>query len=360
MTTQYSGVHGTWRRFTDYRISERLMPKNVPPRFRDHFRYIRPAPNAKLETYSCIMGVPSDDAGNSQFVAYENIQSLDLDDENAILDWCRKFGLLGILPQRATLIRLAPRWRPIGDSTDPCLFKTQTSYSRVGVGWNQIVKSAWGSEEITIDEEHRMEDWIGQLVTVEETVHPPPSAILSELFVTRYEETTLGDAIARYFPDVPNNEQDTHEYPIPLSNEFWYQYGESLGEFRDAVSQFQNMVEALGKNEGPLDYLPTKDLHDLISAQGSLHSLASVSPVLGNDANGQNIPRWAFLSLLGIFAFSVWQELVGGKSVYQCARPKCRKVFLSSNTRRQYCSDRCRQTEEKARQRIRAKSPDTT
>jgi len=42
-------------------------------------------------------------------------------------------------------------------------------------------------------------------------------------------------------------------------------------------------------------------------------------------------------------------------SVFQCKRPKCSKVFLknSSHTRRQYCSARCRQAEEKARQRSR-------
>jgi len=213
---------------------------------------------------------------------------------------------------------------------------------------------------IVIDEEYRMEDWIGQVVHVEDTIDPPSSAILSGLFTTQYEETTLGHAIARYFPDMPDAEQDTHEYPIPLSNEFWYQYGESLGEFRNAVSQFQNMVKAFGKNEGPLDYLPTEALHDLSRAQGSLHSLASMSPVLGLGANGQKIPSWSFSSLLGIFAFSVWQDLVAGQSVHQCARPKCRKVFLSSNTKRQYCSGRCRQTEEKARQRIRARSSDAT
>ena len=74
-------------------------------------------------------------------------------------------------------------------------------------------------------------------------------------------------------------------------------------------------------------------------------------PALGINEDGTFIPKWAFTSLLGVFGFSVWQSLVGGNSVRHCNRIKYRNVFLTAQYNRTYCSLRCKQTEEKARQR---------
>lgn len=355
MEDQSSGVQGMWWRFNNYQIFETPMPANVPPQFAEHYRYIRPAPGAELETYSLSVGNGSEPSIGHGSISYEAIRDIDLESDDAILDWCREFGLLGILPQRTVLIRLAPRWAPLVDSNDRFLFPSQTSYSRTSVGWHPVAHStlrANDSQVISIDEEDRMEDWLGKLVDAEDTTHPPPSAIISRLFTSEYREIELGKAIGQYFPELPYGDWDTPQYPTPLSPEFWTQYGESLGEFRSSIRQFHGMVEALG-HKGPLEHIPEQTLLDLHHARNALHSLISVSAALGIDEYGEYVPRWAFSSLLSIFAYSLWQDLVGGKSIRHCGRTKCRKVFLTAQYNREYCSDRCRQTEGKARYRAR-------
>jgi len=111
-------ISGMWWRYSDYQIVETPMPQNLAPVMSDQFRYIRPAPGATLETYALNVS-GGEVADGSESVTYEDILKLDPKSESEVLDWCRRFGLLGILPQRAVLMRLAPRWRPIVDNRDP-------------------------------------------------------------------------------------------------------------------------------------------------------------------------------------------------------------------------------------------------
>ena len=127
---QEFAINGMWWRFSDYQIAEGSMPENLPSALSDQFRYIRPALGATLEKYSLDIGDGYEEADNSEHITHEDILSLDLGSEVEILDWCRRLGLLGILPQRAVSIRLAPRWRPTVDD-DRYLFPTMTSYSSV-------------------------------------------------------------------------------------------------------------------------------------------------------------------------------------------------------------------------------------
>ena len=350
-------ISGRWWRYSDYQIIETPMPQNLAPVMSDRFRYIRPAPGATLETYTLNVS-GGESADDSESVTYEDILKLDLESEPKVLDWCRRFGLLGILPQRAVLMRLAPRWRPIVDNRDPVLFPSQTSYSRTSVGWHPVSQLTMKSDDsivITIDDEDRMEDWNGRLVDPEETIHPPPSVIISPLFSGELQERQLGVAIGRYFPTVEGADLDIFEYPTPLSDQFWHLYGESLSEFRAAIGQFVDMVRRLG-NQGPLEQLPEDALGDLSRARAELHTLTSASPALGIDEDGSFLPKWAFTSLIGAFGFSVWQSLVGGSSVKHCARPRCRNVFLTAQYNRIYCSLKCTQAEQKARQRGRKRN----
>ena len=83
-----------------------------------------------------------------------------------------------------------------------------------------------------------------------------------------------------------------------------------------------------------------------------LNSLLGVSPYLGIDPLTRSYSaNWSYPSLLAAFAFDIWQDLAGGKSIRHCKRTNCRRVFVASNSKKVYCSDRCRRTGEKARQR---------
>ena len=87
--------HGTevtakWYRFSDYTILEDGWSPKASPEMADHFRFIRPSPNARLEVYRPTV-VPAGDVlpGDKAIdpivaVDLEALQELDLEDELAI------------------------------------------------------------------------------------------------------------------------------------------------------------------------------------------------------------------------------------------------------------------------------------
>ena len=184
----------------------------------------------------------------------------------------------------------------------------------------------------------------------EDTSIPPASATFAPLFSQVVEDVNLARALGQFFPAVEGTEFETYEYPIPMSEEFWRQYAEPLGHFKEAIQGFRDILGNLGKL-GPLEHLPDDVLRSVSRGKAQLQAILSVSPALVLMEDGTFAPRWAFSSLLAIAAFELWQQLIGGRSVKHCKRAKCRRIFIPSNNARGYCSDRCKQAEEKARQR---------
>ena len=179
-----------------------------------------------------------------------------------------------------------------------------------------------------------------------------PTALMTQLFSSTFEEMRLGEAVGHFFPQIPVAEKDTALYPHPLSNDFWHLYCEPLEEFRWAVRDFQEMMDNLSY-AGPWNVLSPRDRGAMGIGQDQLNSLLSIYPGLRVQYDGTTTATWTFPSLLAMFAFEVWQRLIGGQSIRHCKRPRCRRMFLSAQRNRDYCSDRCRQAEEKARQRRR-------
>ena len=360
MEQQRAEIAAKWCRFSDYTILEDARSPKTPPEMADHFRFITPSPNARLEVYRPTV-VPAghvlsgDEAiGQTVAVGLEALQKLDLENELAILAWCRKFGLLGILPQTTLSIRLFPRWLkgPGVGPPDHLLFPTQMQYFRTTGGWQAIEVSNLGGEQayrIEVDEEHPYDEWYDRVVDPGET-SLRPGAIVAPLFSDHFEEMGLERAIGRYFPSIPPKARAAAKYPMPGSADFWYQYGESVAQFRQAIQDFINVVEQL-KNLGPLSDAPTEALRSLSRGRAQLRSLLSVSPDLGLEADGSFSLQWGFSSLLAIFGLSILQDLAGGKSIRQCKRPRCRKIFVTKQHNQDYCSGTHRRAEEKARQR---------
>ena len=251
-------------------------------------------------------------------------------------------------------MRLAPRWLkgPGVDPPDHLLFPTQIQYLRTNMGWTAIEVSNLGGEQafrIEVDEEHPYDDWYDRIVEPRDT-SLRSGAIVTPLFSDHYEEMGLERAIGHYFPSIPPEARAAAKYPMPGSADFWYQYGESVAQFRHAVQGFINVVEQL-KNLGPLSDAPTETLRSLSQGRNRLRSLLSVAPDLGLEADGSFSLQWGFSSLLAIFGLSILQDLAGGKSIRQCKRPRCRKIFVTAQHNRDYCKKECRWAEEKARQR---------
>ncbi len=350
MVEHLEGIQGMWWLFSDYHIYEPPWTAEKPA-VKEYFRYVRPTPGSELETYDISLS-----STKTSLVAEScrSFLALDLEDEAAILDWCRRYGLLGILPESTVLVRLKPRWKFLSDAPQSRqLVATQREHIRTHVGWSPIDRRILikeGEFHIVPDDEHRLEDYLHRLVDPGDTTLPEPQALTSVLFHTRYEQQTLAQSVGRFFPGVPTPDLEIYQYPTPLSDPFWCEYAEPLENFRSAARGFRDMLDGLRLNT-PLNELPLEAQRRLLNSRSQLHALLSVSPALGFQEDGTFTPKWAFSSLLAIFAFAIRQDLLGGKTIRHCKRPKCRTLFLTGQGNREYCSSRCRQAEEKARQR---------
>lgn len=362
MNEQTPGIRGRWWRFSDYKIYEGAFPENLPAGLEDNFRYICPAPGATLESYEPTFENPSESGfGDIKegVIGLDTIQELDESDEESILAWCRSYGLLGVLCQTAEWIRLPPRWgRLFPKVTDSPLVPTQRHYFRYNVGWKSSLKAEMvGTNKgvLVLEDIDRFEDWNAKLVQPDETGYSPAGAFASPLFSNQHEFKTLTEALGNYFPMVPRSELESYEYPMPLSEGFWHQYAEPLGTFRRTIRRLKEIPVKLSQ-AGPLDLIPSDMLRTALDGRAELHSILSVSPGIGLELDGSYSPKWAFSSLIAMLGFSFWQRLVAGESLRQCGRSRCRKLFFSRLGSKRYCSDKCRNNEEKSRQRKRMSS----
>src|SRR5262245_35388850 len=130
---------GWWWRFSRYEVRSGC---------------IRPAAGATLETYD-----PWEDYFATHSLRrgseplYQRLLSLlkkirfepgvpwqlDRASETALLGWCGRYGLMGILPHKAQMVVLAPRLKsqPSGRPTDTALCPVLRRYVRTSTGWQE-------------------------------------------------------------------------------------------------------------------------------------------------------------------------------------------------------------------------------
>ena len=334
-------VTGGWWRFTEYEIRDSSKANDVAPEIRDYFRYIRPTSDAQLQRFEVGLDAESGDAVH---VDVDSILTLDVDDEDQILDWCRKYGLLGILCEQTILIRMPARYNlPPGLPNSRTLLRSQAIYTKAHDGWRAVDEVGGGLE---LEPGETAEEYI-----IREPSDAPQSSILAKsyLFSERIRELNLDEGLGMYFPDVADEDLLSHDYPMPLSDTFWHEYGESIVTFRDAVMQLRETFDSL-RGIPALGELPDEALRNVVRGQRRLNAMASAHQTLGLGVDAVEA-RWAFSSLLAMFAYAAQAKILGGEVVRRCKRPTCRRLFLTPVKSKGYCSERCRRSEEKARSR---------
>lgn len=317
--------------------------------------YIRPAPGARFMRYDpwehyrlARQHRKQEDLAPYQellrladirFVFTKDGFAVQPDDTPRILEWCNKYGLLGVLLQRVREVRFAPRWERVGlPGADPnLLFPTQRRITRAATGWrSQDTQRLDGS--VIQDEPDRE----GSLV--EEGLRPADmtaGAWVRKLEAFDWQWEPLWKTWARFFPDTPREESETREYPLPLSEEFWREYAEPLDQFMSAVRAFEGALRHLQR--------PT----EVRLGREKINALAedvSLALSFGRDGFRQ---AWVATSLLGTLAAMAIFDLSGGKRVLRCET--CGRPFVSGAPAARYCSPTCRHTAQKRvyRQRIR-------
>lgn len=213
---------------------------------------------------------------------------------DALLKFCRSYGLLGLLPWSARRIVL------------PSLV-----YERTGTLWLRT-----------------------------ENLHNEAPRVQRVSFTTaKWMDAAIHDVVREYFPAVPADQRATFEIPLPGSEAFWRAYAEPLDEFLHAAVYLDDLRAALKPRR------PVKDARTWLEVL-----LSDVNPSHAAD-RGQGLSFQAG-SLLGYFALMLKSDSASMLALLECA--VCGKPFTSANWQARYCSDRHRWIGQKRKQRQQA------
>jgi hypothetical protein len=314
-----------WWRFNSYEIRD---------------GYVRPRAGARLESYD-----PADDAevgvGHGPYQSlvklYDDLvdgsqMSEDHDDiskegAEAVVEWCSQHGLLGVLPHRVYSVVLAPRWAK--NESRRGWVATQREYDR-----SEDDAAAFREklhEYTTSNTENHSPE--GDTLSAAERRRlgvREPSIVLYEPRWRVWRHEKLDDTWGFFFPEV--RDVFDHEYPCPLTPDFWGLYAEPLEEFLRAASAVWESVSFLtGKPSEMLTLMALNALRPLVQPTGLI--------LEGPREHGFR-RVWASPSLVGWYGLRIAEDLAEHAIARRCL--VCNAPFLSPAYQARYCSERCR------------------
>jgi hypothetical protein len=251
------------------------------------------------------------------------LASLTADSEKKILEWCARYGLLGVLPHRALRVTLAPQKG------------SQIQYAKIGAGWIATERA---------EEQQSLET---------------PCAVLQPLRGTGVVAEPLSTTWSRFFPDVRHDQRENFSYPEPLTKDFWMRYAEPLADFLSGMHALRELHQAIrlfqaksaaarrfGKLQAALAGGPELMYEGLV---------AGVGLALQWKRSRQFQLKWVAGSLLASLTMMMLQDLSYGRAL-QC--PGCGRAFVSGAYQARYCSVRCRWLVQKREYRTSRRSSD--
>lgn len=337
---------GRWWRWSEYELR---MVGDVPAR---SYQVIVRAPNAKLAAYepwkewdlrhrprkSKSRPAPYEELVSLlEDVRYEGHERADDDMRQsrvacplplnaesgvAVLAWCQKWGLLGVLLHRTIAVTLAPHTTrpPIPGARS---LPVQSSYVRMPYGWLR--------REIALPSPQPAEALIGSALSTVDESGPRPEPL----------RTTW----ARFFPDVSPECAENYAYPMPLSDAFWKEYGEPVADFLDGALALKVALE--GWRAADVTPRRRKEGEAVARGQRALDKLASVVQTTSLSRPRASRTQLAAPSLIAAFASMMVQDAWVG-SARKC---ECGVLFVANaQPKAKYCSERCRERFKKRRQ----------
>jgi hypothetical protein len=344
---------GAWGRFDRYIVQD---------------GYIRPAPGARFDVYdpwASYGDTPSDSGAReppygSLLMLVQSIElkprpgpgpllTLSADSEALVTEWCATHGLLGILPLRAQSVTLAPRYDRLPDLQGHWV-PWQHQFLRTHQGW--IRTGRWGVRSGSVLQSDGT-DRNGALVLSSKVPEQfsEPGVLMQDLRTGAWKTEPLTSTWARFFPDVPDEERETYDYPLPNTESFWHLYAEPVHDFVEAAGLMLRAVQVLGSlGESPTTSGTKGQLgEDPLFTLNLL--LGSVGPAAVLSDQGLVDRRWNATSLLGSFAMMALEDLAEQRAPRTCGN--CGKLFVTRAYQGRYCSDTCRGTAQKRRYRER-------
>ncbi len=324
---------GIWPRFAHYEIRD---------------GYIRPRKNARLEHYELFAGPGRAKSASRPYEALAEIVrqgrytvstgAATPETEAAVLSWCQRYGLLGVLLQRVETVVM-----PVRVATGDEASASQTWLHRTPRGWQMNSFGLLNAKSL-----------------------PAPRDIgvmLHGLGDSEVVWEPLTQSWASFFPSVPATERETYSYPHPSSDEFWTIYAEPLKVFLDAAAELSRALEDISRGRGNLGQSKTRSrkaspIDDFGLAIGQLTGYTSTVRLSFDPSTDDITQRWVAPTLFASLAMTALQDLASRERLRTCVQ--CGRLFASRAYQARYCSLRCRRTVNKRTYRKRVKEKTRT
>ncbi len=341
----------TWWRLDRYEIADGVL---------------RPAPRARLQrfdpwkrfyevegeyrTVETLWGEFAELARQFQLGAESTI--LSPEGRQKILDWCQHYGLLGLLLAKALHITLPPSYESsaeyLGHSAKPeraLRAVVRRSYGRLAGHWYIDIQA---SGEPAVGN-----DWVpGQAAPFNDSAEHH-DAIFREWIDPPMKIQTEASAqgLASYF----RAGTPAHQYPRPMSEEFWHAYQEPLEQWVRAAQVFADCAQRVSDKSAKI-WLGDQSGADQkeLQALWTLNSLAETEEVYYDFGPGGLQEEAASGSLLSVMAKMFFWDLRAKRRMLHCAT--CGRVFVSNDLKAQYCKAGCRNLAQTRRHRSRQKA----
>ena len=322
---------------------------------------------------------------NKKFIHYKTLIDLanDIDDDEAVLDFYREYGPLGLLQHNAVTIKKQGRFRR--KERNPWeLVPSKDFFYKMHNGWvhetyicvdpNGPLYHAYKNAEIDTRGPFDIElnnILARELNTVdyftEQQVYYPDELLPVELekgerdstvtvfnsreiysepyvigranpFYPKIAQDPIGFGLSPYF--AITGDRTSYDYPCPQSSEFMKQYVESVELFRCTVKLFAQIYEKIKNPEKFND----KDVREAYQFMNAGNDVNVFSNRVASDRSGE---LFDYDSILGCFMFSMIYGLSDGNGFDRCIAPRkretglCGRIFVKEYANQKYCSTRC-------------------
>jgi hypothetical protein len=268
-------------------------------------------------------------------------KELPQDGPQRILDWCSKFGLLGLLPHNLRRIQQTPRFVA---GNERWVYRPE--YERVGRHWQSCAN--WYPADPQADRRELCKQ--SPLPDPTEpgrqipTDHPgynsggpaydPPHVYLNDPLTERHSQETrvpLTSLPPVFFPECRGGDPSRFDCPIPGTPEFARSYAEPLDCFvREAVYLWSSGTSLLSNDPTPPPNIEIFEKY-----------LQPLTLGIERDPVRKLRECWFSPSLLCSFARMIVQDASEGLDLRHC--DCCRAPYLTDRYQSRYCSRYCSQ-----------------
>ena len=285
--------------------------------------YVRPVPGADLMRIE--LGTAFESTEERPYERLANMMRPDgpvmgavttSDRDHAIAEWCRSYGLLGVLFHGLEMVFFPPVAESADDLLGPLV--TQTHLLRIPKGTLQQVSKT----------------------TDESSPGLPPGVLWRPLGSADVHFASIEETWAQFFPGV---DADVYGSLDPRQGRFWEVYQEPVDDFVSAAETLADALWMLGQPRPRSGISPLIDDHAL--AVHTLNDLADQARWMVEPTRDRKfVERWVTPTPLSALAMLALRDLVRRRALRICANDTCRNLFGSVAYQARYCSPRCRHT----------------